>query len=88
MSASERFLLEYSLSSDEYDIEDMILDDDVEKTMVVITVKELIDRMSMKAVAQIDPRPYLHPMEPRPRPCQFDARLLRRGTHIPTIPIS
>jgi hypothetical protein len=41
MRASERFLLEDSSSLDESDIEDMTLDDDVEQTMVLITVKEL-----------------------------------------------
>jgi hypothetical protein len=48
LSASERFLLEDSSSSDESDIEDVILDDDVEQTMVVFVVKELLDRMAMK----------------------------------------
>jgi hypothetical protein len=45
---SERFLLEDSSSSDESDIEDMILDDDVEQTMVIVAVKELQGRMTMK----------------------------------------
>jgi hypothetical protein len=44
----ERFLLEDSSSSDESNIEDMILDDDVEQTMVIVAVKELLDRMAMK----------------------------------------
>jgi hypothetical protein len=39
MTTSERFLLEDSSNSDESDIEDMILDDDVEQTMVVVAVK-------------------------------------------------
>jgi hypothetical protein len=39
MTTSEQFLLENSSSSDESDIEDMILDDDVEQTMVVVAVK-------------------------------------------------
>jgi hypothetical protein len=49
MSASECFLLEDSSSSDESKIEDMILDDDVvEQTMVLVAVKELVDRMARK----------------------------------------
>jgi hypothetical protein len=48
MSASERFLLEDSPSSDESDIEDMILDDNIEQTMVIVAMKELQDHMAMK----------------------------------------
>jgi L-lysine 2,3-aminomutase len=48
MSASEQFLLKDSWSSDESGIEEMILDDDVEQTMVIVMVKELLDHMVMK----------------------------------------
>jgi hypothetical protein len=41
MSASKRFLLEYSLSSDESDLEEMILDDDFKQTLIIVAVKKL-----------------------------------------------
>jgi hypothetical protein len=47
MSESQRFLLEGSSSSDDSDIEDMILNDDVEQAMVIVAVKNLPDRMAM-----------------------------------------
>jgi hypothetical protein len=48
MITREQFLLKDSWSSDEFGIEEMILDDDVEQTMVIIVVKELLDHMAMK----------------------------------------
>jgi L-lysine 2,3-aminomutase len=48
MSRSQRFLLEDSSSSDDSDINEMILDDDVEQAMVIVAVKNLQDRMAMK----------------------------------------
>jgi hypothetical protein len=48
MSVSEQFLLKDSWSSDESDIEEMILDDNVEQTMAIVVVKELLDHMVMK----------------------------------------
>jgi hypothetical protein len=41
MSVSEQFLLKDSWSSDEFGIEEMILDDDVKQAMVIVVVKEL-----------------------------------------------
>jgi hypothetical protein len=41
-----------------------------------------------EAAARIDPWPYFHPTEPRPRPRHFDARLFHQGTHVPSIPLS
>jgi hypothetical protein len=52
MSASVRFLIEDSSSSDESDLEEMILDDNIRQTMIIIVVKK------------IGPRLCLHPMEP------------------------
>jgi hypothetical protein len=48
MSVSEQFLLKDSWSSDESGIEEMILDDKIEQTMVIVVVKELLDHMAMK----------------------------------------
>jgi hypothetical protein len=48
MSVSEQFLLKDSWSSDETGNEEMILDDDIEQTMVIVVVKELLDHMAMK----------------------------------------
>jgi L-lysine 2,3-aminomutase len=48
MSESQRFLLEDSSSSDDLDIDELILDDDVEQAMVIVAVKNLQDRMAMK----------------------------------------
>jgi hypothetical protein len=48
MSESQRFLLEDSSSSDDSGIKEMILDDDIEQAMVIITVKNIQDLMAMK----------------------------------------
>jgi hypothetical protein len=48
MRGSQRFLLEDSSSSDDSDIDEMILDDDVEQAMVIVAVKNLQDQMAMK----------------------------------------
>jgi hypothetical protein len=48
MSESQRFLFKDSTSSDDSDIEEMILDDDVEQAMVIVDVKNLQDRMAIK----------------------------------------
>jgi hypothetical protein len=48
MSESQRFLLEDSSSSDDSDIDELILDDDVEQVMVIVAIKNLQDRMAMK----------------------------------------
>jgi hypothetical protein len=45
---SQRFLIEDSSSSDDSNIDEMILDDDVEQAMVIVAVKNLQDRMAMK----------------------------------------
>jgi hypothetical protein len=48
MSESQWFLLKDSSSSDDSDIDELILDDDIEQAMVIIAVKNLQDRMAMK----------------------------------------
>jgi hypothetical protein len=48
MSTSEQFLLKDSSSSDKSNREEMILDDDVKQTMVIVTKKNLQDKMEMK----------------------------------------
>jgi hypothetical protein len=42
MSGSHRFLLEDLSSSDDSDIDEMILDDDVEQAMVIVAIVEMI----------------------------------------------
>jgi hypothetical protein len=48
MSGSQRFLLKDSSCSDDSDIDEMILDDDVEQAMVLVAIKNLQDRMVLK----------------------------------------
>jgi hypothetical protein len=48
MSKSRHFLLGDSSSLDDSDIEEMILDNDVEQAMVIVTVKNLQDQMPTK----------------------------------------
>jgi hypothetical protein len=48
MSERQRFLLEDSSSSDDSDIDELILDDDIEQAMVIVAVKNLQDWMAMK----------------------------------------
>jgi hypothetical protein len=48
MSESQRFLLEDSSSSDDFDIDELILGDDVEQAMVIVAVKNLQDWMATK----------------------------------------
>jgi hypothetical protein len=48
MSESLRFLLKDLSSSDDSDIDELILDDDVEQAMVIVAVKNLQDRMAMQ----------------------------------------
>jgi hypothetical protein len=48
MSESQRFLLEDSSSSYDLDIDKLILYDDVEQALVIVAVKKLQDRMTMK----------------------------------------
>jgi hypothetical protein len=48
MRASERFFLDDSSSSYESDIKQMILDDNIEKTLVIVAVKNLQVHMVKK----------------------------------------
>jgi hypothetical protein len=48
VSVSERFMLDDSFSSNDSDVEDMLLDDDIEHTMIIVAVKNLQDRLWMK----------------------------------------
>jgi hypothetical protein len=48
MSGSQRFLLEDSSSSNDSDIDKMILDNDIEQAMVIVAVENHQDRMAMK----------------------------------------
>jgi hypothetical protein len=48
LSVSEQFMLDDSSSNDDSGLEDMLVDDDVELTMIIIVVKNLQDRLQMK----------------------------------------
>jgi hypothetical protein len=50
MSESQWFLLEVSSSSDDSNIDELILDDNIEQAMVIVTVKNLQDQMAAVAV--------------------------------------
>jgi hypothetical protein len=48
VSVSERFMLDDSFSSNDSDVKDMLLDDGIEHTMIIVAVKNLQDRLWMK----------------------------------------
>jgi hypothetical protein len=49
MSASDQFILHSSsFSSDDSDVEYMLLNDDIEHTMVIVIVRNLQDRLRME----------------------------------------
>jgi hypothetical protein len=67
MSASDQFILHSSsFSLDDSDVEYMLLNDDIEHTMVTVAARNLQDRLRMEDAARIDRPPSLHPTETRP----------------------